>query len=868
MFLPRSSRIRVAGLLVGLIALLFAVGCRSDRSLMPPPTAAAATAGPHGSSVPAANLDSVGIQYVCENRFRIRNRNAVGLAVQWAVVGTTDSGTVVLAARPPSAAFSETYLDVPDSGTVRLSVGSARIASAQNRGGACDGRRLTLFLEPGVIATPAGLDTTYAVGATVSYSFAPAPGHTHVLVSLDDNLVPASGRVVMSKHHLLWAAADVDVTLPPPGDPLVAELRGLLTAADPVAAYQQVLDDVWALTGAVGPDEASRRVKLAELVAYDPIRDSTALIRMDDALALHAFRLGSSEYDGSGASGGPILIASKQPAGAMRDAAPAAGCVPQRAAEVPGSPEPTRVVVVNGIRTTESETARALANIRCGLDKSGQTRGSRFTTDYFYNRTWSVQRSEDIRADFWCVAASIRWSGYWSLERQAAFYAACASRAAVIFVRTNDYVEAVTAYLQVQSNSPRVIEDSDSLARYLVGHRGVDGEHVVLVAHSQGNLLVQQAVRKLRDEGLIAPRNDSLCVGAVALAAPTSANWPIDKDLLSGVMVPGDVIDALPGPNRFAYVATPLSDSLAAAVARVRELATRATDPQDRRAMSTFADQMSMLNGFQLHSLAESYLGQQPALDAIVHDIVHIHRQCTLGRLALDPAAVTVRVQETVPLALSATNRNSSTMRLNRTVSWNVPFILALSNNQRRVTATSPGVSDITARVFDREGRASFTVPMETLVVAATQTRRTSWKLDESNAPADFPDPDLGAPPEWDGDPGHCVGYKTDVAADSARNATYTWVYYAHCWISATGTVQPPDVIRIARYRWRWFDPSGVERFSPINRLTTYTVQDMPADEPLIHFAGWGYLEVWGLNADGVSIAKGMFCLATCGGTP
>ncbi|HUX34151.1 MAG TPA: hypothetical protein VMV51_09775, partial [Gemmatimonadaceae bacterium] len=319
----RLPHVSIRSLCAAAAVLVVGISCQSDR-VGALPAAADGQAKPRFDAVPAADPDSVRIHYLCENRFRIRNANDLAIAVQWVVLGTVDSGTVVLPARPSGAPFSETFLDVPDSGTVRVFFGGVRIAAARNTGAACATRQLTVRLDPGVVTTLGNLDSAYAIGTAVPYSFATAPGYTHVLVALDDSLVPDTGTVVMGASHVLWAAADVEVALPSPTDPLVVELRGLLSAADPVGTYQQILDDVGALFNAVGPEEASRRVKLAGLVAYDPIRDSSALIRVDDALALHAFTLGSSEYDGSGASsggGGGGLISNRIP-GASREVAP------------------------------------------------------------------------------------------------------------------------------------------------------------------------------------------------------------------------------------------------------------------------------------------------------------------------------------------------------------------------------------------------------------------------------------------------------------------------------------------------------------------------------------------------------------------
>lgn len=866
----RLPAVSIRSLCAAAAVLVVGISCQSDRVGAPAPAPADPLA-PRFDAVPAADPDSVRIHYVCENRFRIRNANDVEIAVQWAIVGTADSGTVVLPARRPGAAFSETFLDVPDSGVVRLFFGGARIASARNRGSACATRRLVVRLEPGVITTPGNLDRAYAVGAAVSYSFAAAPGYTHLLVALDDSLVSDTGTVVMGASHVLWAAADVDVTLPPPTDPLVVELRGLLSAADPVSTYQQILDDVGALFNAVGPQEASRRVKLAGLVAYDPIRDSSALIRVDNALALHAFMLGSSEYDGSGADGGGGgggLISNRMPEGS-RDVAPGGPCSPQRSPEVPGSPEPTRVVFVNGIRTTLDESINASHSLRCALDAAGQLRNSRVVVDRFYNRTWTVQVRDEMQKDSWCIMAGIRWSFSWSLLARIAAYSTCAADAAVTSMRTLDYIEAFRAFSAIDAGAQAALEDADSLARYLNAARRENGEHVIIVAHSEGNLLAQQAVRSLQDRGLFAPRTDSLCIGAVAVAAPTSANWPIAPDYLRGLQVPGDLLSLLTRRNRFPVVATPASDSAAAVIARIRDQIANSRDHEDRQALTVLLNLALWSQGVQLHSMTDSYLGEPPTREVITEDIARIHRQCTLGQLALAPAYTVLRVQSSSPLDLSATNRNGATMRLNRDVAWNVPPGLTLSRNTHRMTAISPGSGEISTRVFDREARAAVDVPWESLVVTPVQTLHTSWKLDISTSPPDgVAPPDPGPPPAWDGNPATCTQVKTLTLANPANNGLYTLYYLEHCWFTATGTVQPPDGIRIAKYWWRWYDVTGAERDSHTGRPTVYAVPDMAADPDFLPFPGWGRLEVWGLNADGTPIAKGTACISNCGGAP
>jgi hypothetical protein len=858
----------IAAVTAALGVLFVDWACQPDRAMVPQGPAAPAESPALASAPSGAGADSVRIHYVCANRFRIRSHNDSALAVQWAVLNTADTGTVLLPPRAGTALYSETHLDVPDSGTVRLFVAGVRIASAGNRGRACDARLLLVRVEAGVVATGPTGDSAYAVGTAVPYAFSPAPGYEHLLVSLDDSLVPASGTVVMGRSHVLWAAADVDVALPPASDPLVMELRSLLTAADPVATYQQILDDVRVLFDDVGPDAADRQVRLAGLVAYDLIRDSAAIARVDSALALHEFVVGESEYDGNGGGGGGGLIADRAPGGAARDAAPGRACASQRAPEMAGSPEPTRVLYVNGILTTPGEAYRTANALRCAMLRTGQIATSRILVRIFYNRTWSRQLPEDARANVWCVAAGVRWATLWSPLARVLAFGRCTAAAATIAIRTTDYIEALRQYTDVLANAPVAEPDADSLARYMAGVREREGQHVIVVAHSQGNLLTQQALGVLSARDQYAPRRDSLCIAAVAVAAPTSSNWPLPPDLLTGVQTPGDLLSLLTHHNHFPTVTTPYSDSTEAMVAELQRRIASARDRQERLALTEQLAVVRMVRGERLHSMDRTYLGDQPTRDAITGAVIHLHRQCTIGGIFLNPPFATLRVQSALPLDVSATNRNGATMNLNRGIEWDVPFRLTLSRTERRVRATAPGTSELGARVFDQRATSMIEVPMEALTVTASQSAHSAWKLIETSAPPSFPAPDPGAPPAWDGLASTCTQDRTLAAFDSATRFTYTWSYSQHCWFSASGSVEPPTGIRIAYYWWRWFDADGAPRDAPTSRHTTYSPPDIAADDPLAPFSGWGRLEVWGFNPDSVPIAKGEVCISHCGTAP
>lgn len=65
-----------------------------------------------------------------------------------------------------------------------------------------------LFRADTITATPTALTGSYAAGTVIDYSFVGKDPLATVLVKLDGNLVPASGKLTMDKAHLIEAIVD------------------------------------------------------------------------------------------------------------------------------------------------------------------------------------------------------------------------------------------------------------------------------------------------------------------------------------------------------------------------------------------------------------------------------------------------------------------------------------------------------------------------------------------------------------------------------------------------------------------------------------------------------------------------------------
>lgn len=84
-------------------------------------------------------VDFAGITltYVCGNRFRIRNPNAIPLWVSWGMVGKSPKGDLTVPARTGTTQFGEVTFDATVKGSVRLLYEGTALATAANAEVAC-----------------------------------------------------------------------------------------------------------------------------------------------------------------------------------------------------------------------------------------------------------------------------------------------------------------------------------------------------------------------------------------------------------------------------------------------------------------------------------------------------------------------------------------------------------------------------------------------------------------------------------------------------------------------------------------------------------------------------------------------------------
>jgi hypothetical protein len=149
--------------------------------------------------------------------------------------------------------------------------------------------KLMVLRDPEVTGTPAASDTSYAVGTAVSYSFQGPTDGRLLTVYLDDSIVPPSGTLQMNAEHALFVAVHPDMTLQAGDQSIYNAIRAVLTAADPHAAVQDLMNVIGRSYLEVGEAETGARVDRAYAAAIDINRDSASLARVSNAVGGHVF---------------------------------------------------------------------------------------------------------------------------------------------------------------------------------------------------------------------------------------------------------------------------------------------------------------------------------------------------------------------------------------------------------------------------------------------------------------------------------------------------------------------------------------------------------------------------------------------------
>ena len=448
-------------------------------------------------------------------------------------------------------------------------------------------QHLLVIADSGVLGTPAAGDSLVLSGDTVHYAFGLQSGYQDLRVFIDGDSVADSGMVVMDTTHVLEALSIETPVLPTGDEYLLTEAQGLLTAGDKPAAFQGYLNDLADFVASKPAAEVAQALYAVNVLAYEFPRDSAAVAELDNALADHIFDIGSSPL------GAPAVRSS----GLMLNPS------------ISDSAEPVVYLYVNGVLTSPLGARTTAGNLSALLGDVSELAqlGTRKRVHWFYNR------SEPYRY-FGMTPAQI--TGY-CMSRISEFGMPHGGNFELALRRCKqdlgsgglDFVEAVQQYVTLMSGSSEYISDAYALADSMRMYLG-QGNHLILVGHSQGNLLIQEAMHIVSDSGWHVTTRDSTNLAAIALAAPSSVDWRLAPSHLAHYYVQGDPIGPLSSwydaaTNVVTPLASALIDSSAGAAAELEQLGGLTGG---LTAAGLLIRQLHW--DVELHSIDESYLGQ------------------------------------------------------------------------------------------------------------------------------------------------------------------------------------------------------------------------------------------------------------------
>lgn len=411
---------------------------------------------------------------------------------------------------------------------------------------------LRIKWSPGISGSPVPGAYVYPKGADVHYQFATSGPYSGLVTVLDDTLlVPADTTLHLSVDRAVEAAADRDFTSDDEVSGLRTRLHTLVKVAPSAEKYRQHM--IWYADSAHSSlrvaDSLDIKLEAASLLEFDPYADRSALLAYDEILSGYVF-----EYSKTGSQSTVTALSPQTYAPAVVIAQRSPGAAPSLSRiVVPSSPSKTnssvhisagtKLVYINGIRTSlgnVTDEGGTLTWLHPLVEDDPQLQG--VATTFFYNRNLRAQLAVYDSASG-CAGVATRGSRIWHPLTSRIRYFRCKFGALVRIVKENDFVEAASEYAQIvlhMGGSPP--EDVSTLAARLTKWYHDSTYDVILVTHSQGNMVAAQAMPMVlsQEQSL----NTVFCTAEMALASPVAAAsfYPLTSDYVDGLTINNDIL--------------------------------------------------------------------------------------------------------------------------------------------------------------------------------------------------------------------------------------------------------------------------------------------------------------------------------------
>jgi hypothetical protein len=448
---------------------------------------------------------------------------------------------------------------------------------------------LTTVVSPGVAGNPVPGTIEVDSGAVVAYSLTSTPGFDNIMVVLDNMLVSSSGQITMDGPRSLIATADEVQVLSGPDSVLITAIKQAVLQHGPAelsALFEDMFESL--LETASDDEDAIRTLSRAIALAVVPERDAEKFVAMT----------------------APSVAAAISPVDLCAGASAASH---------------TCIVYVNGILTDPGlHTLAWRGALLPAAQRRNLTRALGFEVDGFYNPTADFH--DHAVATFW-ICMQLKTSQLrLGLLSAANSFDGCMPVGGLVIggLRVGDFIEAIRQIINVtMTQHPTLVQPTAvELAQRLMELRD-RGQRIILVGHSQGNLMINEALLYLGGVTSGWTNQDMACVGWVAIAPPTPPILPpflggpnalivkgqYNEDILEKVFNVSDRV----GPVRVNPVRNELSDTY---------------DGQGW-VWSRILNWFGWATGLSLHKIVESYFGTEWIIaNALVAQVQGLDSRC------------------------------------------------------------------------------------------------------------------------------------------------------------------------------------------------------------------------------------------------
>jgi hypothetical protein len=598
--------------------------------------------------------------------------------------------------------------------------------------GPAETRVLSVMYESSVVGATSAGDTALALGSRVHYDFTPHAGFHRLRVVVDGQLAPDSGTLTMDRAHWIAASADTLIALDPSEQLLAQRLRRVLTSSTPRTdwrAYQAAVAQAVAAWG----DEADVHLARIHTVTVDPVTDLASLVRLDSALAGMVTPIGLP--------GAVSSLRGESAPSVMRGTASSSRAI---TLDTLTDREPTQILLVNGINTAPEDINASAALLAYKVASGGRFSYPRTQISHVYNASlFSLSYLHQMAsACYDAFLTSARARGLTLVETlyDTPRYLACVARAGG---HGNDISEMLGWAQDAVAGSPQISWEVDSLALLMRSYQNDSLRHVFVIAHSEGSLLTQLAVRRMRDvygfDEASAPR----CVGTISLAGVGTNAWPLSTRHARFVVAKHDIVTMLPGDLRnwrdpSEDTDTRRLDALLAGIEQGGQsfFLTRAVLLKGAK----------VLGGRQIHRL-NRYL-RSAEMWPLIHDgLETLYNTCEVKTVLVSPPTETVQLFGTASFTATWFATDGQPLTTSDSVNWSVDTDLAnVTRGGRLAAGGTPGTVSLQAKVRNAVGIASITVVDDSVqatyvppVVTVTERMLTDYQFT-------YPDPLQGQP--------------------------------------------------------------------------------------------------------------------------